>query len=59
MYLVYTNVFLIFVELLKIPEINVFLPRLSLGTSYKWIHFDRKKCFDKMLFWPFVGNDFF
>ena len=51
--------FLIFLELLKIPEINVFLPRLSLGTFYKWIHFNRKKCFDKMFFWPFVGNGFF
>ena len=53
------NVFLIFVELLKIPEIDVFLSRLSLETCYKWIHFDRKKCFDKMFFWPFVGNGFF
>ena len=58
-YSIFINVFLIFVEYLKIPEIDVFLPRLSLGTCYKWIHFDRKKCFDKMFFWPFVGNGFF
>ena len=54
-----TNVFLIFVELLKIPEIDVFLSRLSLETCYKWIHFDRKKCFVKSFFWPFVGNGVF
>ena len=28
LYVLYTNVFLTFVKLLKIPEIDVFLPRL-------------------------------
>ena len=35
----------------RIPEIDVFLSRLSHGTCYKWIHCDREKCFDKMFFW--------
>ena len=50
-----TKLFLIFDELLKIPEMDVFLSVLSRGTGYKWLQFDRKKCFDKTLFWPFVG----
>ena len=50
---------LIFDLLLKKYIIDVFLPRLSLRICYKWINFDRKKCFEKMFFWPFVGNGFF
>ena len=53
------NVFLIFDLLLKKPKIDVFLPRLSCGACYKWIHFNGKKCFDKRFFWSFVGNGVF
>ena len=44
---IYYNIWLTF----RIPEIDVFLSRLSHGTCYKWIHCDREKCFDKMFFW--------
>ena len=40
---------------IKMSRKDVFSSRLSHGTCYKWLHFDRKKCFGKTFFWLING----
>ena len=55
----YINMFLIFVKLLKIPEIDGNWSRLHGATALEKFKWNMKKCFGKMFFWLFNSIDVF